>query len=60
MNKRATLIKLIIVVAFIGILSTKTIPMYQTHIILGMKELNGATSQYELIINNCSTSGKCI
>jgi type IV pilus assembly protein PilA len=62
MIKGFTLIELIIVVAIISILAAITIPLYQrniakSQIIAAVAELNGAKSQYELIINNGSTSG---
>lgn len=62
MNKGFTLIELIIVIAIISIFSAITIPMYQRNIakiqiVSALAELNGAKSQYELIINNGSTSG---
>ncbi|WP_353142700.1 pilin [Acinetobacter pragensis] len=62
MNKGFTLIELIIVIAIISILAAIIIPLYQrniaeTQIVSAVAELNGAKSQYELIINNGSTSG---
>lgn len=56
-----TLIELMIVVAIIGVISAISIPLYRgyvakSQITTALAELNGAKTQYELIINGASVS----
>ncbi|WP_111828145.1 pilin [Acinetobacter colistiniresistens] len=55
-------IGLMIVVAIIGVLAAIALPMYQNHvaksqITSAIAELNGARTQYELVMNDGATSG---